>query len=83
VAVLAASLKDRRNIPGKRDVFRIDAEIGRSEKMWLMIGDTGVVTLSVQGDRHHQKGHSWNYEKMSDVHHKLPLENVPNKSIEK
>ena len=48
-------------------------EIGRSEKMQLMIRDTGVMGLSAQGDRHHQKGHGPELQRKSlAFHHTLP-----------
>jgi len=83
VAVLATALKDGRNVSGKIDVFGIDAEVSRSEKMKLVIRDGTVMCLSVQGEWHEQKRHGRNCEKMSGVHHALPWRNVPKKSFEK
>ena len=63
MAADAMFLKDGGDVPGERDVFGIDAEVGRREQMGLMIRDAGRMGLAVQGEWHEQEAHGRNRRK--------------------
>ncbi len=56
VAAYATALEDGRDVSRVRDRGRIDAEVGCSVQMQLVVSDTRIVRLSAHRDRQRKKG---------------------------